>query len=217
VAQQNAAGERHRAELRVKSVHAEIARLQAQVDELSERIAKTPRVAEQLDALQREYQHLYASYQEFSGKRLEAAVAADMELQVKGERFRVLESAVPALQPTSPNRPLIVAVGLVLGLALGGGLAVLLEAADDSFRSARRLQNVLRMPVLAAIPNILLEHDRARVRRRRVRGLALASLVTLLVLTSSGLGYVWVNGMPDPFRSLLEGESTADPEAAEQG
>lgn len=217
VAQQNAAGERHRAELRVKSAHEEIARLQAQVDEVSEKVGKTPRVAEQLDAFQREYQHMYSSYQEFSGKRLEAAVAADMELQVKGERFRVLEAAVPALTATSPNRPLILGVGLMLGLALGGALAVLLEAADDSFRSARRLQSALRIPVLATIPNILLERDRARIRRRQVRGLALASLVTFLVLTGSGVGYVWVNGMPAPLKSFLEGEPPAEAAAVEQG
>ena len=217
VAQQNAAGERQRAELRVQAAHEEMRRLKVQVDELSERIGKTPRVAEQLDALQREYEHMGESYQEFSKKRLEAAVAADMELQVKGERFRVLEAAVPPLAASFPNRPLILGVGFVLGLALGGALAVVLEAGDDSFHSPRRLQVALRIPVLAAIPNILLERDRARIRRRRVRNLALASLVTLLVLTGSGVGYVWVNGMPGPLKSLLEGEPPAEAGAVERG
>ena len=217
VAQQNAAGERHRAELRVQSAKAEIQRLQASVDEFAQRIAKTPQVAEQLDALQREYEHLYESYREFSRKRLEAAVAADMERQVKGERFRVLESAVPPRQPTSPNRPLILAVGLLLGLALGGGIAVLLEAGDDSFHSARRLQAALRIPVLASIPSILLERDRALRRRRRVRNLALASVATLVVLAGSGVGYVVVNGLPGPLRSLIEGEPPAEAAAAARG
>jgi uncharacterized protein involved in exopolysaccharide biosynthesis len=217
VAQQNAAGERNRAELRVKAMQEEIQRLQAQLDAVGERIAKTPRVAEQLDGLQREYEHLYESYQEFSRKRLDAAVAADMELQVKGERFRVLESAVPPLTASSPNRPMILAVGLLLGLALGGGLAVVLEAVDDSFRDARRLQSALRIPVLAAIPGILLEQDRVLLRRRRLRAVALASLATLFVLTGSGVGYVWVNGMPGVLKSLLEGEPPAGTDTAEQG
>ncbi len=217
VAQQSAAGERHRAELRVQSSKAELQRLQASVDEFAQRIAKTPQVAEQLDALQREYEHLYESYREFSRKRLDAAVAADMERQVKGERFRVLESAVPPLEPTSPNRPLILAVGLLLGLALGGGIAVLLEAGDDSFHSARRLQVALRLPVLASIPSILLERDRALRRRRRVRNLALASLTTLVVLAGSGVGYVVVNGMPGPIRALIEGEPPAEATARERG
>jgi polysaccharide chain length determinant protein (PEP-CTERM system associated) len=217
VAQQNAAGSRHRAELSVASAKAELQRLQALVDEFAERIAKTPRVAEQLDALQREYEHLYESYREFSRKRLDAAVAADMERQVKGERFRVLESAVPPLQPTSPNRPLILVVGLLLGFALGGGIAVLLEAGDDSFHSARRLQAALRIPVLASIPSILLERDRAQRRRRRARNLALASLVTVVVLVGSGVGYVVVNGVPGPIQGLFEGESPAQATAGERG
>jgi hypothetical protein len=140
-----------------------------------------------------------------------------MELQVKGERFRVLESAVPPLTASSPNRPMILAVGLLLGLALGGGLAVVLEAVDDSFRDARRLQSVLRLPVLAAIPGILLEHDRVLRRRRRLRAVVLASLATLFVLTGSGVGYVWVNGMPGVLKSLLEGEPPAGTDTAEQG
>ena len=217
VAQQNAAGERHRAELRVKSAQEELQRLQSQVDQFAQRIAQTPRVAEQLDALQREYEHLYESYREFSRKRLDAAVAADMERQVKGERFRVLEPAVTPPKPTSPNRPLILAVGLLLGVALGGGIAVLLEAGDDSFHSARRLQAALRIPVLASIPSILLERDRALRRRRRVRNLALASVVTFVVLAGSGVGYVVVNGMPGPLRGLIEGEPPAEATAGERG
>jgi polysaccharide chain length determinant protein (PEP-CTERM system associated) len=217
VAQQSAAGERHRAELRVKSAREELQRLQSQVDQFAQRIAQTPRVAEQLDALQREYEHLYESYREFSRKRLDAAVAADMERQVKGERFRVLESAVIPPKPASPKRPLILAVGLLLGLALGGGIAVLLEAGDDSFHSARRLQAALRIPVLATIPSILLERDRALRRRRRVRNLALASVVTLVVLVGSGVGYVVVNGMPGPIRGLIEGEPPAEATAGERG
>jgi polysaccharide chain length determinant protein (PEP-CTERM system associated) len=217
VAQQSAAGEKHRAELRVKAAHEELERLQTQVDQLAQRIGQTPRVAEQIDGLRREYEHLYESYREFSRKRLDAAVAADMESQVKGERFRVLESAVPPLRPTSPDRPLILVVGLMLGIALGGGIAVLLEASDDSFHSARRLQAALRIPVLAAIPSILLDRDRALRRRRRVRSLALASVVALVVLTGSGVGYVWVNGLPGLIKSLIEGEPSSEAAAVERG
>jgi hypothetical protein len=136
---------------------------------------------------------------------------------VKGERFRVLEAAVPPLSPATPNRPLILGVGLFLGLALGGALAVLLEAGDDSFHTARRLQSALRIPVLAAIPGILLEQDRARLRRRRFRNAALASMVALIVLAGSGAGYLWVNGVPGVLKALIEGEPTAEAAAGERG
>ena len=61
-------------------------------------------MAEQLEALEREYKHLFESYQEFSDKQLEAAVQANLERRQLGEQFRVLEAAFLAPAPTSPNR-----------------------------------------------------------------------------------------------------------------
>jgi hypothetical protein len=173
-------------------------------------MAATPRLAERLEALNREHEHLYRSYQQFSQKRLEASVAANMERQVKGERFRVLESAVPDFSPASPDRPLILLLGALVGLALGGALAVALEGLDTTFRSPLRVQTALQLPVLAAIPEICLEQDRRRIRRRRLRTAMLASALTLVALAGSGVGYVAVNGAPGPLKALTSvGEASA--------
>ncbi len=95
MAQENAKAEMQRAGLRANSAKAELDRLQAQLRDLESRLAETPKVAEQLSAYEREYQHLFDSYQQYSSKRLEAGVAADMERRQKGEKFRVLEAAIP--------------------------------------------------------------------------------------------------------------------------
>jgi polysaccharide chain length determinant protein (PEP-CTERM system associated) len=204
-AQQNAQAEAQRAALRAASARKEIARLSDQIAEIEARIAETPRVAEQLGALEREYDHLYGSYQEFSGKGLEAGVAAGMERRQKGEQFRVLETAYPPPEATSPNRPLIAALGLMLGLALGCAAAVLLEASDTSFHEARALQGAVRVPVLASIPAIWLESDRAALRRRRILQAAAAAAIAGLVLAGAVAGNWYVNGLPGPIQSLLRG------------
>ncbi len=192
--QQNAQAEQNRAALRAQAALAEMERLRVQIDEAQAKLAATPRVAEQLDGLQREYEHLFRSYQQFSSKRLDAAVAANMERRQKGEQVRVLEAAFPAPVPSSPNRPLILVLGAMLGLALGGGVGLLLESVDSSFHDARRLQQALRVPVLAAIPGILLESDRRALRRRRLaRGVG-AAVVVLVVLGAAAVGYRVVNG-----------------------
>jgi succinoglycan biosynthesis transport protein ExoP len=54
--------------------------------------------------------------------------------------------------PLSPNRKLIVAVGLILGFALGIGLALLRDMVDDGLRGALDLQAQAETPVLAQIP-----------------------------------------------------------------
>src|SRR5690606_32629314 len=55
LAEQEARSLAERAAMRAKTEESEVQRLQAEIDQIQERIAKTPRVAEQLDALVREY------------------------------------------------------------------------------------------------------------------------------------------------------------------
>ena len=193
VVEQQARNEAQRAALRVEGTQREIARLQGEIDQAQARLAGTPRVAEQLDALQREYANLSESSNDFSNKRLEANVAANMERRQKGEQFRVLEPAYAPPDPTSPNRPLIILLGLMLGVGAGAGLALLLDAADSSYHDARALQSALRIPVLASIPAILLDADRARIRRRNFREAFAAVAVSGFVLTGALVGYVVVN------------------------
>lgn len=205
--QQSARAEAQRAELRAESARREMERLKQQVETYEQRLAATPRVAETLGALEREHEHLSSQYREFSDKLQSASVAADMESRQKGEKFRLLERAFPPPDATSPNRPLIVALSLFLGLALGGGLAVLAEAADRSFRSGRVLQPAVGLPVLASIPRIVLESDRVAMRRRRLRQAVAAAAFVLVVLAGSVAGNWMVNGTPGAVKELFGGEA----------
>lgn len=207
--------EAKRAELRADAAREEISRLQTQVDDVQQRIDKIPVVAEQLAALERVHEHLYESYQSFSAKRLDAGVSANMERRQKGEQFRVLESAFPPGAPTSPNRKLIVFLGLLLGLAAGAGSALLLELADTSVHGARELQSASQVPVLASIPRVLLAQDRARMRRRQLLAGGLAAGVAVAVLLGAGAGYWVVNlrGRAAPQAEQGGGAATQAPAA----
>lgn len=205
--QQGAEAERRRAELRAAAARAEIARQQEVADEAQQRLADTPRVAEQLGALERDYEHLFHSFQDYSNKRLGASVAANAERRQKGEKLRVLESAVAPPAPTSPNRLLIVVLGFMLGAALGGATGVLLEASDSSFHGVRTLQGAFQLPVLAQIPGITLESDRVSQRRRRAIGTAVAAAVVGVVLLGAVAGYMVVNGGGLGFSDTEQSES----------
>jgi polysaccharide chain length determinant protein (PEP-CTERM system associated) len=192
-AQQASEAERRRAALRIEAAREELSRLQAQADEVQQRLADTPRVAERLGALERDYEHLFRSFQEYSNKRLDASVAANAERRQKGEKLRVLESAVAPPDPTSPNRPLIVLMGALLGMALGGATGVLLEASDGSFHGGRALQGAFQLPVLAQIPSITLESDRVALRRRRAIATVATAGIVGVVLVGAVAGYWMVN------------------------
>ncbi len=202
--QQNAEAESRRAALRAQAAEDEANALARQADEIQALLAETPAVAEQLEGLEREYKHLFESYQAFSNKQLEASVQANLERRQLAEQFRVLEVAFLAPEPTSPNRAVIVILGMMFALAMGGGVGILLEATDPSVHTARQLQESLRIPVLAAIPQIWLESDRMAQRRSRLRTALAMVGVGLFGLVGGAVNYAWVNGV-SPRPAVEEG------------
>ena len=220
LAQENARAEEQRAGLRAAAARTELERLQGQLTDLESRMAETPKVAEQLVAFEREHQHLHDSFLQYSQKRLEAGVAADMERRQKGEKFRVLEAAIPSPEAASPNRPVILVIGLVLGLLAGAGLGLVAEVTDLSFHDARALQTRLGIPVLAAVPPVMLESDRLLARSRRLRrGLGMVAVAGVVALASFAGNWI-VNGPPGPLARLVAGgpapvTSAAPPPAGE--
>lgn len=210
--QQIAQAEIRRAELQMQSAQEEIDRLQARAEGFRTLLAETPRIAEQLDALGREYSSQLDSYQLYIVRQQEASVQADMERRQLGEQFRVLEAAFRAPRPSSPNRLLILVLAFFFGGALATGIAVLLEVTDVSVHSARQLQMLANLPVLASIPEIWLESDRIARRRKLVRQ-ALASVAVVgFVLVGGTANYAWVNGMPGFVKELL-GEDEKTPQS----
>ena len=210
-AEQEAEANRRRAALRAAAAEAELRRLEQLAQDIEQRLAETPRVAEQLDGLKRELEGLARNYEELSRRRLEATVAANMERRQKGQQFRILESAFVPPSPVSPNRRLILVLGLLFGLAAGAGAALLTEAMDTSFHDARSLQQALQIPVLTSIPPILFEADRRAMRRRRVALAASTALFVSLWIAGSVAGYVVLHVLG---REDEEVETTAP---AEQG
>ena len=210
--QQIAQAEIRRAELQMQSAQEEIDRLQARAEGFRTLLAETPRIAEQLDALGREYSSQLDSYQLYIVRQQEASVQADMERRQLGEQFRVLEAAFRAPRPSSPNRLLILVLAFFFGGALATGIAVLLEVTDVSVHSARQLQMLANLPVLVSIPEIWLESDRIARRRKLVRQ-ALASVAVVgFVLVGGTANYAWVNGMPGFVKELL-GEDEKTPQS----
>ncbi len=85
---------------------------------------------------------------------------------------------------------------MALLTGLSASLAVIFESANSSFHAAADLQSAISIPVLAAIPKILLDADLAARRRRWIRNLAAASAVVFVCLIGGVATYVVVNGAP---------------------
>lgn len=66
----------------------------------------------------------------------------------------ILEVARPASSPSEPQKARIMAMALVMGLMLGGGLALLRAFMDQRLHSAEEISAVLGVPVLGIVPSM---------------------------------------------------------------
>jgi hypothetical protein len=89
----------------------QIALITNELEQLEDAIARTPANAITLQALERDYENISARYNAATQRLATAAVGERIELTSKGQRITVLRQAVVPREPTSPNRPLIVAAG----------------------------------------------------------------------------------------------------------
>ena len=71
----------------------------------------------------------------------------------------ILEAAHPATTPSAPQKARYMAMALVLGLMLGGGLALLRDWMDQKLHSAEEISTVLGVPVLGVVPSMSRRED----------------------------------------------------------
>jgi protein tyrosine kinase modulator len=118
------------------------------------RIQSTPMVEQQYTELTRGYKTAQDYYSDLLKKREDASMATRLAQAQEGEQFSVLDPANLPDKPSFPNRLFFVAGGFGGGLALGLGIALLLEMKDTSLRTERDVEFALRLPMLAMIPAI---------------------------------------------------------------
>ncbi|MCK5000346.1 MAG: polysaccharide biosynthesis tyrosine autokinase [Anaerohalosphaera sp.] len=66
----------------------------------------------------------------------------------------ILEYARPAVLPSKPQKARILAMSLVLGFMVGGGLALVRDWMDTRLRSADEISSILNVPVLGTVPSM---------------------------------------------------------------
>ena len=71
----------------------------------------------------------------------------------------ILEAAHPASTPSAPQKARYMAVALVMGLMLGGGLALLRDWMDQKLHSAEEISTILGVPVLGVVPSMSKRED----------------------------------------------------------
>jgi len=174
--------------------------LHAKFDQYERRMAQSPEVERQFRTMARDLDSAQFKYQEILSKQTEAQVSQNLETERKGERFTLIEPPQPPEKPISPNRKLILIVGLLLSIALGAGAVVARDSFDASVRGPTDLRRLLQVPALASIPIIVTARDRAR--RRMIRAISWGGSLALIIVAAVGV-HVFVEPLDVVWISLL--------------
>ncbi len=154
--------------------------LQLKFEDYERRMARSPEVEREFHERSRELETAQLEYRAMLAKQTESQVSQNLETERKGERFTMIEPPQEPEKPISPNRLLIVTLGLTLSLGLGLAAAAARESFDDSVRGPGDIRLLLQVPALTSIPVIITNDE--RIRRKRVRRISWGTVVVALAL-----------------------------------
>ncbi len=161
-----------RAKAQIEALEASNGRLNVQrdalmknKDDLEAALARVPVIERRLSDYDRALAQLQSELSVVSASRREAETAYALEAQDHGGRLTVIEAATLPEYPTGRSRKTTVAMGLVAGLILGGGLALLLEILHPVIRSSAQMTRRVGLTPVVTIPSV--GEGRRRNDRRR--------------------------------------------------
>ncbi|MGH9433628.1 MAG: hypothetical protein ACRD3T_19020, partial [Terriglobia bacterium] len=132
----------------------EEARLRQQIGVYQSRLQMSPEVEQQYKDITAGYKTAQDFYNSLLTKTHESAMSTSLEKRQEGEQFEVLDAASLPENPSFPNYWLFAGGGLAAGLALGLGIALLIEMGDKALRDERDIEFFLALPTLALVPEI---------------------------------------------------------------
>ncbi len=152
--------------------------LQAETSQLDQFIQIAPEVERQYMELTRDLDIARRQYDDTMARRMAVDRAGALEASELAERYVLTRAPSLPYAPAFPNRPLIIIVGLFLGISLGMAAGIMAEVFDDSIRNTRDMRTIIGAPPIAAIPQIRTSVEaRAVISSRRKLMLAVGATI----------------------------------------
>src|SRR5262245_36089933 len=164
----------NQADAEITSLKAEAERLRRDMSMYQRRIENAPQREQELKELSGDFETAKEIYASLAKRYEDAQLAESMEQSRQGERFRILDLALPPKQPFAPNRIGLLLVGGLLAVGAAAAAAMLAEHLDTSFHTLGDLGSFTKVPVLASIPRVVSAAEPAGLARQR--GLVTASI-----------------------------------------
>lgn len=183
------------AEAEVASLDARQREIMGAVGAKERELRNMPEGKKILANLENERNASKAIYEQLIARQGQTEVSKQMEVQDKSTNFRIVDAAVLPIKPVSPNRKMIILLGVAAGIAGAIGILLLLDTFNTSLKEESDLKK-LGIEVLAVIPRIFDEAEATRIRKKdRLVYLASAAYFSLicLILVHEVLGYTYID------------------------
>ena len=155
--------------------------LRQSIENIEKKLESAPAREQEYQRITRDYSATKDLYDSLLKRHDDAQLGESMETDKQGERFRVLETALPPSGPMAPNRMRLMIIGLLFAVAAAGVAALVAEQFDSTFHSIDDVREFTSVPVLATIPRIAPGHGRRAFRLV----LATASLIAVIALVGA--------------------------------
>lgn len=177
----------------IESIDAELGKLRdeettlrATIASFEQRLQGAPEREQEFALITRDRQVAKDLYDSMLKRFDEAQLSASLESDRQGERFRVLEPALPPEGPTGPNRMRLILLGLLLAIAAAVAAVLTIEQFDVSFHGVDEVREFTSVPVLVSIPPI----GPVPFKRRLLTGLAAVTAVATIALIATASAYI---------------------------
>ncbi len=161
----------------------EIQRVSGLIASYQARLEAIPVREQETTALVRNYEMTKGHYAQLESQSLSAETADQLEESEKGEQFMKLDVALTPEKPSSPNRPLLDAVGALGGMLLGLLVALSGDIFGMTIIAPQDITSSSNLTILEIIPVIMTRTDLV-VRKRRLL-LATVSMVVMTITAST--------------------------------
>jgi polysaccharide biosynthesis transport protein len=141
------------------------------------RLSVLPQLEQKQQQLERQLQVARSTYEELLKRSQEVDVVVNQNV---GNARVVSEAQLPS-KPVSPKIALYLALGGFLGILLGMGIAVTLEAMDKSLKTLEQAKLLFGYPLLGIIPHCTIPHFAQKAQTQKAKDGADESLIELPV------------------------------------
>jgi succinoglycan biosynthesis transport protein ExoP len=164
--------------------------LKGKITEYQTRLDREPVREQQLLDLTRNYDQSRANYDALLKKRNDSELATSLERRQQGEHFRILDPPSLPVKPYSPDRVLLSAIGLFVGLVLGAAVSAAAERVDDRLYGDKELKDLVPVEVISEIPDVATAGEIKKQQRMAWLGWAAIGLVFAVILAGSAISYL---------------------------